>query len=376
MKVAIIHDWLVTYGGAERVLAQLVQLWPEADLFSLVDFMPTDQRQFILNKPVKTSFIQRLPLAKKYYRHYLPLMPLAVEQFNMGSYDLVISSSHAVAKGVLTGPDQLHICYCYTPMRYAWDLQHQYLEQSGLKTGVKSILTRYLLHKMRLWDARTANGVDEFVAISHYIGRRIYKVYRRDSTVIYPNVDTQSFKPAEPHAKEDFYLTASRMVPYKKIDLLVQAFNAMPDKKLVIIGDGPDMAKIRRQAKANSIILGYQEHAVLLDYMQRARAFLFAAEEDFGIVPVEAQACGTPVIAFGRGGAAETVVHGKTGWLFHEQTPASVQRAVQQFEQEFVLDVPALVQHSEQFSAARFRRQCYDLVQKEYSAFKTKPYNQ
>lgn len=374
MKVAVIHDWLVTYGGAERVLEQLVQLWPEADLFSMVDFIPVGHRQFILNKPVKTSFIQRLPLAKKYYRHYLPLMPLAVEQFDMSAYDLVISSSHAVAKGVLTGPDQLHICYCYTPMRYAWDLQHQYLEQSGLTKGLKGACTRYLLHKMRLWDNRTANGVDEFLAISEYIGRRIHKVYRRDSIVIYPNVDTQSFKPAEPMVKEEFYLTASRLVPYKKIDLLVQAFNAMPDKKLVVIGDGPQMTKIRNLAKRNVSILGYQEHEVLLNYMQRARAFLFAAEEDFGIVPVEAQACGTPVIAFGRGGAAETVVHGKTGWLFYEQSPTSVQQAVQQFESDFSVDVPVLVQHAEQFSAARFKQQFYDLVQEKYHAFKSKPY--
>ena len=374
MKVAVIHDWLVTYGGAERVLEQLVQLWPEADLFSMVDFIPVGHRQFILNKPVKTSFIQRLPLAKKYYRHYLPLMPLAVEQFDMSAYDLVISSSHAVAKGVLTGPDQLHICYCYTPMRYAWDLQHQYLEQSGLTKGLKGAFTRYLLHKMRLWDTRTANGVDEFVAISEYIRRRIHKVYRRDALVIYPSVDTQRFKPAEPMVKEDFYLTASRLVPYKKTDLLVQAFNAMPDKKLVVIGDGPEMTKIRNLAKRNVSILGYQEHDVLLDYMQRARAFLFAAEEDFGIVPVEAQACGTPVIAFGRGGAAETVVHGKTGWFFSEQTPTSVQQAVQLFESDFSVNTPVLVRHAEQFSAARFKQQFYDFVQEKYRTFKSKPY--
>ena len=369
MKVAIVHDWLVTYGGAERVLEQLVQLWPEADLYSMVDFIPSGQRHFIANKVVKTSFIQRLPLAKKHYRHYLPLMPLAVEQFDLSAYDMVLSSSHAVAKGVLTGPNQLHICYCYTPMRYAWDLQHQYLEQSGLTTGIKSILTRYLLHKMRIWDARTANGVDEFVAISHYISRRIHKVYRREAVVIYPNVDTQSFQPADSVVKEGFYLTASRMVPYKKIDLLVEAFAGMPDKKLVVIGDGPDMVKIRNKSTQNIVILGYQEYEVLLDYMQRARAFLFAAEEDFGIVPVEAQACGTPVIAFGRGGAAETVVHGKTGWLFDEQSVASIQQAVQQFEEEFVLDVPALVQHAEQFSTARFRQQISGFVQQKLQGF-------
>lgn len=370
MKVAIIHDWLVTYAGAERVLEQLIKLWPEADLFSLVDFLPANQRQFINNKSVETSFIQNLPLARTKYRQYLPLMLLAVEQFDLGDYDLVISSSHAVAKGVLTGPDQLHICYCHTPIRYAWDLQHQYLKQSGLGIGMRGFITRYLLHKIRLWDSRTANGVDVFVANSHYIARRIHKVYRRDATVIYPNVDTHTFKPVNPLVKEDFYLTASRMVPYKKTDLIVQAFNAMPDKKLMVIGDGPDMAKIRAQAGRNVTILGYQHQAELLDYMQRARAFVFAAEEDFGIVPVEAQACGTPVIAFGKGGAAETVIHGETGWLFNEQSVSALVQAVHGFEQQFQVDHARISRHAQQFSAERFRTQFASLVQQHYQAFK------
>lgn len=339
MKVAIVHDWLVTYAGAERVLEQIIHIWPDADLFAVVDFLPTDQRGFIQNKPVRTSFIQRFPKAKTHYRHYLPFMPIAIEQFDLSAYDVVISSSHAVAKGVLTGPDQLHICYCHTPIRYAWDLQHQYLAQSGLNTGLKSILVRYLLHRIRLWDARTANGVDVFVANSHYIARRIDKVYRRQAEVVYPNVDTDYFIPATA-AKEqsDYYLTASRLVPYKKIDLLVQAFNAMPDKKLVVIGDGPDMEKIQALAGPNIQLVGYQPQAALLDFMQQAKAFVFAAEEDFGIVVVEAQACGVPVIAYGKGGATETVVHGETGWLYPEQNSAAVQNAVQQFEQQFVCE--------------------------------------
>lgn len=370
MKVAIVHDWLVTYAGAERVLEQLLQLWPQADLFSIVDFLPENQRQHILNKKVHTSFIQKLPFAQRHYRHYLPLMPLAIEQFDLSGYDVVISSSHAVAKGVLTGPDQLHVCYCHTPIRYAWDLQHQYLSQSGLDKGLKGAITRYLLHKIRNWDARTANGVDVFVANSQYIARRIYKVYRRHATVIYPNVDTQTFRPAEPILKEDFYLTASRMVPYKKMDLIVQAFNAMPDKKLVVIGDGPDMEKIRAQAGANIQLLGYQSHEVLLDAMQRAKAFVFAAEEDFGIVPVEAQACGTPVIAFARGGAVETVVHGKTGWLFHEQSQTALTQAVHDFETHFQSDPEQIRQHAQQFSTERFQEQFYELLQKKYQEFK------
>lgn len=368
MKVAIIHDWLVTYAGAERVLEQLVRLWPEADLYSVVDFLPLDQRSFIQNKPVKTSFIQRLPLAKKYYRHYLPLMIYAIEQFDLSAYDIVISSSHAVAKGVLTGPEQLHICYCHTPIRYAWDLQHQYLDESSLTTGLKSIFARYLLHKIRLWDLRTANGVDVFVGNSHYIGRRIHKVYRRSAEIIYPGVDVECFNLGV-QPRENFYLTASRMVPYKKIQLIVEAFAAMPHKRLVVIGDGPDMAKIKAKASSNIQIMGYQSQEVLVDYMQRAKAFVFAAEEDFGIVIVEAQACGTPVIAFDKGGASETVVHGETGWLFPEQSVSAIQKAVQDFEEQFKANPQRIREHALQFSNERFKKQFHELVQIQYSHF-------
>ncbi len=240
MKVAVVHDWLVTYAGAERVLEQMLQVLPEADLFSLIDFVPDDERGFLGGRPVRTSFLQRLPWARTRYRSYLPLMPLAIEQFDLSSYDLIVSSSYAVAKGVLTGPDQLHLCMCYSPMRYAWDLQHQYLRESGLDRGLKSMLARRLLHRIRNWDARTGAGVDEFMAISRFVARRIRKVYRRESTVIYPPVDTDAFAPDWNQGREPFYLTASRMVPYKRIDLIAEAFAGMPDRTLVIIGDGPD----------------------------------------------------------------------------------------------------------------------------------------
>lgn len=337
LRIAIIHDWLTVYAGAERVLEQMLQCYPDADLFALVDFLPEGSRGFILNKPVRTSFLQGMPFARTKYRQYLPLMPLAVEQFDLSGYDLVISSSHAVAKGVLTGPDQVHLCMCYSPIRYAWDLQHQYLQESGLDRGLKGWLAKWILHKMRIWDARTANGVDGYMAISEFIRRRIWKVYRRDSAVIYPPVDVGAFTPRED--KEEFYLTASRMVPYKKIDLIVEAFSAMPEKKLVVIGDGPDYAKIRAKAGANVTLLGYQPYAVLKDHMQRAKAFVFAAEEDFGIAPLEAQACGTPVIAFGKGGALETIrgvgeSGAPTGVFFADQAVASICAAVAQFEQE------------------------------------------
>lgn len=360
MKIAIIHDWLVTLGGAEKVLAEIISLYPDADLYSVVDFLDDSQRELLGGRCATTSFIQSLPGAKRYYRNYLALMPLAVEQFDLGAYDLVISSSHAVAKGVITGPKQVHICYCHSPIRYAWDMQGQYLRESGLETGVKSWLARYLLHKVRAWDYRTANGVDHFVANSGYIAQRIWKVYRRDSTIIYPCVSTSEFEAVA--EKQDFYLTASRMVPYKKIDLIVRSFAQMPEKRLVVIGDGPQFEKIKAAAAPNVMILGYQPFSVLKDYLQRAKAFVFAAEEDFGILPVEAQACGTPVIAYGIGGARETVTDGKTGVLFFEQNEAALCDAVARFERGFQVDVSAIRAHAETFSAERFRRELKSFV--------------
>ncbi|MBN6741183.1 glycosyltransferase family 4 protein [Acidithiobacillus sp. MC6.1] len=377
-RVAIVHDWLVTYAGAERVLAQMLLCYPEADLYSLIDFLPPEDRGFIGNRTVTTSFIQRLPRAQKKYRTYLPLMPLAIEQFDLSVYDLVLTSSHAVAKGVLTGPDQLHLCLCYSPIRYAWDLQHQYLLGSGLSTGMKGWIAKIILHYIRLWDNRTAFGVDEFMAISRYIARRIYKVYRRGSTVIYPPVDVSEFSMGT--SKEDFYVTASRMVPYKKIDLIVAAFTAMPDKRLVVIGDGPDFAKIKARAGVNVILLGFAEAAVLRDYLQRARAFVFAAEEDFGISPLEAQACGTPVIAFGQGGALETIVplpeagqiplRPPTGLFFAEQSEAAIIAAVERFEREGdVIQPTACRVNAMRFAPEHFRAEFIDFVERHWTAF-------
>jgi glycosyltransferase involved in cell wall biosynthesis len=363
---------LVTYAGAERVLEQMLLLYPEADLFSIVDFLPRDQRGFILDKPIKTSFIQKLPFAKTKYRQYLPLMPLAIEQFDLSEYDLIFSSSHAVAKGVLTGPDQLHLCMCYSPIRYAWDLQHQYMKESNLDKGFKSWLAKWLLHRIRFWDYRTANGVDDFIAISQFIARRIWKVYRRESTVIYPPVDVRAFHIRED--KEDFYLTASRMVPYKKIDLIVEAFSQMPDKKLIVIGDGPDFKKIRDKAGSNISLLGYQPFETLKDYMQRAKAFVFAAEEDFGITPLEAQACGTPVIAYGKGGALETI-RGlnhvlPTGVFFDEQKVASLIEAVKVFEQETPkIKSQVCRENALRFSPERFQQELREYIDVQLNLF-------
>jgi len=375
MKIAIVHDWLTVYAGAERVLEQMLLCYPDADLFSMVDFLPADKRSFIQHKQVSTSFIQCLPFARSKYRQYLPLMPLAVEQFDLSGYDLVISSSHAVAKGVLTGPDQLHLCMCYSPIRYAWDLQHQYLRESGLDRGLKGWLAKWLLHRIRLWDVRTANGVDHFIAISHFIARRIQKVYRRESTIIYPPVDIHDFELQE--KKEDFYLTASRMVPYKRIDLIVEAFSAMPDKRLVVIGDGPEFAKIKSKAGPNVKLLGYQSFEVLSDHMQRARAFVFAAEEDFGIAPLEAQACGTPVIAFAKGGAMETIQgldrDEPTGVFFPVQSSVAIQQALHLFEQNRGRITPdACRANALRFAPERFRQEFRDFVEHAWKDFQAK----
>lgn len=359
MKVAIVHDWLVTYAGAERVLEQMLKLFPDADLYSLIDFLPADQRDFIMHKQVHTSFIQKLPLAQSKYRTYLPFMPTAIESFDMRGYDLVISSSHCVAKGVITKPNQKHICMTYTPVRYAWDLEEQYLQESGLDKGPKGWLARQVLSYIRNWDFRTANRITDYIAISKYIQARIKKHYNRDSVVIYPPVDVDKFTLCE--EKEDFYLTASRMVPYKKIDLIVEAFSAMPDKRLVVIGDGPDFAKIKAKAGNNVTLMGFQPFEVLKDYMQRAKAFIFAAEEDFGIAPVEAQACGTPVLAFGKGATLETIVgwgnDKPTGLFFKEQTATDITDAVCKFEQNEKQILPANCRlQAEKFSVNMFRK--------------------
>ncbi|PCJ95755.1 MAG: glycosyl transferase family 1 [Zetaproteobacteria bacterium] len=372
MKVAVIHDWLPLIAGAERVLEQILKVYPGADVYTLFDFLTDEQRAIFGDSKITTSYLNRWPKVKKYYRKLLPFCPQAIESFDLSKYDLIISSSHAVAKGVITSAEQTHISYVHSPTRYAWDFMHQYLRESKLDKGLKGYLAQNLLHKFRIWDYRTANGVDVFIANSEYIGRRIWKVYRRESEVIYPPADIDSFEYRD--TKDDFFLTASRMVPYKRIDLIAAAFAQLPDKKLKIIGDGPEMHKVKAIAEnaPNIEILGYQETSVLRDHMQRAKAFVFAAEEDFGIVPVEAQACGTPVIAFGAGGALETVIgydqnpEKATGLFFESQTAQSLMQAVQRFD-----EIGDRIKYkncrinAEKFSPEAFQSQLKALVERE-----------
>lgn len=375
LSVGLVADWLVTYAGAEKVIAEFIKIFPSADLYSVVDFLSDENRKLFDNKRANTTFIQNLPKAKTKYQKYLPLMPLAIEQLDVSKHDIILSSSHAVAKGVLTGPDQLHISYVHSPIRYAWDLQHQYLREAGLDKGLKGNLARWLLHKIRMWDCRTANGVDHFVANSKFIARRIKKVYGRSADVIYPPVDVERFSLNE--NKDDYYFTASRMVPYKRMDLIVEAFSQMPDKKLVVIGDGSEMSKIKAKAKKNIEIMGYQPNDVMQYHMQKAKAFVFAAEEDFGITPVEAQACGTPVIAFGKGGALEIIrPYGSTestGVFFTHQKVDDIIFAVNEFEsiKESILPSDCR-KNSMRFSQERFNLEINNYIQGKWNAFEEK----
>jgi glycosyltransferase involved in cell wall biosynthesis len=373
MRVALVHDWMVVYTGSERVVEQILRLYPQADLYSLVDFVPQDQRAFLQGKTIHTSVIQHFPLAQRGFRNYLALMPLIIEQFDLSAYDLIISSNHAVAKGVLTRPDQLHVSYIHTPLRYAWDMQNEYLRENGMTHGLKSVMVRGLLHYLRHWDVLTAGRVDAMAANSKFVAGRIRKYYQREAEVIYPPVNLTAFTYAE--EKEDFYLTVSRMVPYKKIELIVEAFTQMPERKLVVIGDGPDLQKIRKMATPNITVLGYQTTAALSQWMQRAKAFLFAAKEDFGIVMVEAQACGTPVIAYGFGGAHE-IVRGldspePTGVFFSEQTSPSIIEAVEQFEANQTRIWPVSCRkNAERFSPEHFGEAFVNFVNQAWYNFK------
>ncbi|CAB3765203.1 hypothetical protein LMG29739_04522 [Paraburkholderia solisilvae] len=371
VRVAIVHDWLVTYAGAERVLEQIVACFPDADLFALVDFL--EDRSFIRGKPVKTTFIQKLPRARTKYRAYLPLMPFAIEQFDLSAYDVVISSSIAVAKGVLTGPDQVHISYVHSPIRAAWDLQHPHLNESRRKSGLKSAFARLVLHYLRTWDIPTVNSVDSFVANSTSTARRIWKAYQRDAAVIFPPVDVEGF--ALHTEKDDFYLAASRLVPEQKLDLIVDAFAKMPGRRLVVIGDGPELRKVRAKATPNVELMGDQRFPVLLDRMRRAKAFVFAAHEDFGSSVVEAQACGTPVIAFGKGGALETVRDlsdaRPSGIVFGEQTVEAIMAAVEDFAAHAQCFTPADCRaNAERFSAALFRTRFFAHVRARVPALR------
>jgi len=360
MRVALVHDWLTTYAGAERVLEQIISVYPDADLFCVVDALRPEERGFLQGLVPSPTFVQGMPLSRRFHRYYLPIMPLAIEQLDLSGYDLVISSSHAVAKGVLTSASQCHLSYVHSPIRYAWDMQHQYLSESGLSSGPLSYLLRWRLQKLRQWDLRSAAGVDWMLANSHFIRRRIRKVYRREAEVLYPPVDVNAFSANQD--RDDYYVTLSRLVPYKRVPLIIEAFAGMPNKKLMVIGDGPERFRCERLAEScpNIEVLGKVDGQQVKQLLERAKAFVFAAEEDFGIAPVEAQAAGCPVIAFGRGGCLETIRGldhpNPTGLWFDEQTPDCIRKVVQRFEDnEGLFSSLACRQNAERFSLNVFR---------------------
>jgi glycosyltransferase involved in cell wall biosynthesis len=375
-RIAVVHDWLLDYAGSERVLAEILRCFPRADLFALVDHMPASERAALGDRLASTTFLQRMPGIASRYEYYLPLMPIAIEQIDLSGYDLVVSSSHAVAKGVIVPPDALHISYVHSPMRYAWDMQFAYLRGGPATRGLRGALLRWLLHRLRIWDHRSAAGVDHFVANSQFVARRILKAYRRNADVVYPPVDTGYFHPGDEGERGEDYVAVSRLMPYKRIDLLLQAFAGMPDRRLVVVGDGPEHARLKAQAPANVELAGREPAGRLRERLQRARAFVFATIEDFGIAPVEALACGTPVIALRRGGAAETVTGldspEPTGVFFEEQSAAALAAAVRLFEQSSArISAAACRRRAERFSALRFRSEFTAYVTQQYGKWRS-----
>lgn len=383
LKYALVHEWFTpeATGGSELVVQEILN-YVDAQLYALIDFESTNPDSYLYERLIGTTFLQNLPLTHKGVQKYLPLMPLAIEQLDLREHDVILSSSHAVAKGVITSPHQLHISYCHTPMRYAWDLTFDYLQGDPRGQGIPGIVTRYILHRLRTWDVISANRVDYFIANSHHTACRIWRCYRRQAKVIYPPVNTGRFrnlaKPRE--QKEEFYLTVCRLVSYKKVSLIVEAFNQLK-KPLVIIGTGSDLPKIRKLAKSNVQIMGLQPHNVVEEYLAKAKAFVYAACEDFGIALVEAQACGTPVIAYKQGGASETVrdinqyPQTSTGVLFPEQTVEAIVQAVKSFEkQQTQIDWSQCCLQAEKFNPTIFKKAYLEFIdnccQKFYSGNK------
>jgi glycosyltransferase involved in cell wall biosynthesis len=377
-RFAVVHEWLTDWGGSEDVLRAMLEcLLPRTQVFATVDFLSQASRERLGASEVRTTFLQRLPFVRTHFWNYLPLTPLAIETHDVGDAQIIISSSHAFAKGVLTTAEQLHVSYVHSPMRYAWDLHRQYLADYGLQRGLKGMLARYIFHRLRQWDRQTANNVDLFLANSHHVRRRIWRAYRRPAHVLYPPVAVERLSLEE--RKQDHYVTVSRLVSYKRIDVMLEAFRQLPDRKLIVIGDGPEAATLRARCPSNVVLMGWQPDAVVQEHLQSARAFIFTAHEDFGISPVEAQACGTPVIAYGVGGAAETVCDMRTaarptGLLFDEQTPASLVAAVQAFESVAQkIDPHDCRAWAENFSERSFREGFSRCVELAYDAWRRDP---
>lgn len=367
MKYALVHEWLTpkATGGSELVVKEILKVI-DADLYALIDFESSNPESYLYGRQIGTTFLQHFPGARRGVQKYLPLLPLAIEQLDLSAYDAILSSSHAVAKGAIAAPEQLHICYCHTPMRYIWELTFAYLRHSSIGKGLPGIATRVLFHQLRQWDVASANRVDYFLANSQHTARRIWRCYRRTATVVYPPVECDRF-PFRAQ-KEEYYLIVSRLVPYKQVPLVVEAFNQL-QRPLIVIGSGPQLELVRRLAQPNVQILGHQSDRAVAEYMAGAKAFIYAACEDFGIAIVEAQACGTPVIAYRAGGATETVLDLETfpktgtGILFAPQTPAALIAAVERFEAIAPsFDPERARDRADRFSPAVFRQRYAEIL--------------
>jgi glycosyltransferase involved in cell wall biosynthesis len=353
MKVAIIHYWFVGMRGGEKVIEMLCEMYPQADIFTHV-YVPEMVSENIRQHRIIPTFINALPRPAKMYKNYLPLMPLALEQLDLRGYDLIISSESGPAKGIIAPSDALHVCYCHTPMRYIWNMYHEYRENAG---RLARLMMPPLAHYLRLWDVTTAKRVDSFVANSATVARRIYRYYGAESVVVHPPVDTDAFSIAAPYELADYYLMAGELVAYKRPDLAVRAFNAM-HLKLIVIGGGEMLDEIRRIAGPNVTVLGSQPFEVLKHHYARCRALIFPGEEDFGMVPVEAMASGRPVVAYGRGGATETVANGISGVFFAEQTVEAVSSAVESLT-KIEFDSAKIANHAKQFGRDQFLRKMH-----------------
>ncbi len=371
MRVALVHDWLDTWGGGEAVLAELLQVFPGADLYTLVDYLPAADRARLPAARIATSRLQFLPGARRWFRYAAVLRPQVIERFDLAGYDVVISDSHAIAKGAVTRPSQVHVCYCHTPARFAWTMTATYSLRATAGASWRRPLVERALARFRAWDRRASARVDRFIANSRHIAAAIARCYGRDAEVIYPPVDVERFVAASTRAdatqRSDEYVTVARLVPYKRIDVLVEAFRLLPERRLIVIGDGPERPRLEALRVPNVEFAGAQDNAETARRVASARAFLIAAEEDFGIAPVEAQAAGTPVIAYGRGGARESVRGladaGPTGVFFDAQTPPSVVAAISVFEAEaHRIAAAACRDNARRFSSLRFRAEIAQAV--------------
>lgn len=361
-SVAVVHDWCPSLRGGERVLAELCRINPRAEIFTLFDFLPREiKAEHFAGIKFHTSVANRWPLVERYYRSLFFACPFLMEQFDVTKYDAVISSSAAFARGVITRPDQPHLCYVHSPIRYAWDEQFSYLEQGGLGYGPAGLMFRYFLHNLRKWDTRTAHGPDVMLANSSFVRARIRHIYGRDADVVFPPVELNEHGKLSP--KDDYFVTASFLAPYKRTDLVIQAFNAMPSRKLVVVGEGQQSAKLRSMAGPNIHFTGFLPRAAYVSTVANAEAMVFAGCEDFGIALAEAQAWGTPLIAFARGGAADIVrplgrMADPTGVLFKRQTVKAVQDAVEHYmSTRSLIASQACIDNAQRFAPVRFRRE-------------------